>query len=531
MRNSILKTKRCKMSITSKKIILSILICLSVLNTQAQPNAKSNNGNEVIYHLFLRSFYDSNGDKHGDFNGLRQKLDYLQELGVTAILLLPLYDADCYHNYFANDFERIDPKFGTFDEYVAFVKDAHKRNMKVYMDMETQYVTSKHKWYKDAVGNLSSPYSNYLLFDDAAHNTPATMVFGLRELTSYDGKVIPITTVNLKSKEVLDYNIGLFKYFMDPNKDGKFDDGVDGFRLDHAMDNLDEKPTLTNLFTEFWNPLIKDIKKLNPAISIVGEQADWKDYGYAYFDKAGVDRMFGFGLQRAILSFNKKELTNKADSVLLKTPKGKQQLLFLENHDLDRFASLETNILKQKLAASLQLLIGGIPSIYYGQELGMKGKGGNGAYGVSDGNDIPRREAFEWYKTTAGKGMAVWYENTGKWWTDTNLKSNDAISLEEQQSNPNSLFNHYRTLLKLRTNNAAISDGEYIPVENDNSEVFSFIRKKDGKSVLVAANLSELVQRVSIKSEFKKGKTIFGKSPFKQATEIGPYEVVVWELN
>jgi glycosidase len=265
-------------------------------------------------------------------------------------------------------------------------------------------------------------------------------------------------------------------------------------------------------------------------VSIVGEQADWKDYGYTYFEKAGVDRMFGFGLQRAIFSFNKKELTNKADSVLVKTPKGKQQLIFLENHDLDRFASLETNILKQKLAASLQLLIGGIPSIYYGQEIGMKGKSSNGAYGITDGNDIPRREAFEWYKTPSGKGMAIWYENTGKWWTDTNLKSNDGISLEEQQNNPNSLFNHYRKLLKLRANNYALSNGEYIPVENDNNEVFSFIRKKDGESVIVAANLSDKVQKLSLNYKYKRVKVIYGNPGQNNGTELKPYEVAVWEV-
>jgi glycosidase len=519
------------MATNGKKVIVFLLICLLFLNTQGQVMEK-NSGNEVIYHLFLRSFYDSNGDQHGDFNGLRQKLDYLQDLGVTAILLLPLYDADCYHNYFANDFEKIDPRFGTFDEYVSFVKDAHHRNMKVYMDMETQYVTSKHKWYKDAVNNLSSPYSNYILFDDATHKTPATMVFGLRELTSYDGTVIPITTVNLKSKEVLDYNIGLFKYFMDPNKDGKFEDGVDGFRLDHAMDNLDFKPTLTDLFSEFWKPLIKEIKKLNPSITIVAEQADWYDYGYPYFEKAGVDRMFGFGLQRAILSFNKTQLMRKADSVLIKTPQGKNQIIFLENHDLDRFASLEKNIQKQKLAASLQLLIGGIPSIYYGQEIGMKGKGMNGLYGNGDGNDIPRREAFEWYAKEEGVGVATWYANTGIWWTKRNNQPNDGISVEEQKGDPQSLFNHYRKMLKLRAAHEALSSGAYAQVENNNDFIFSFLRKTDSKTVLVAANMSDQNQKVVLKEAKRKFKAIYGQVQINDnAFELKPYEVVVWGVK
>src|SRR5205814_7048496 len=73
---------------------------------------------EIIYHLFQRSFYDSNGDGHGDLNGVAQKLDYLQELGITSILLLPLYESVYYHNYFAVDFQKIDPEFGTMQDYL-----------------------------------------------------------------------------------------------------------------------------------------------------------------------------------------------------------------------------------------------------------------------------------------------------------------------------------------------------------------------------------------------------------------------------
>ena len=86
------------------------------------------------------------------------------------------------------------------------------------------------------------------------------------------------------------------------------------------------------------------------------------------------------------------------------TPRGKNQIVFIENHDLDRSATVLNNVSKEKAAAAILLLIGGIPSIYYGQELGMFGKGGFGIYGNTDGNDIPRREAFEWYESGLGTG-------------------------------------------------------------------------------------------------------------------------------
>jgi alpha-amylase len=512
---------------------MRIIVFTLLLITSSICFAQKNNGNtkgEVMYHLYLRSFYDSNGDMQGDLNGLKQKLPYLQNLGVTSILLLPLPDADCYHNYFANDFEKIDAEFGTMQEYILLVKEIHKRGMKVYMDMETQYVTEKHLWWKDAVGNLKSPYSDYILFDDAAHNIPATMVFDLRQLNSYDGSFIKVTTVNLRNKNVLDYNKKLFSFFVDPDGNGKFDDGVDGFRLDHAMDNLDGKPALTNLFADFWKPLLTHLKKLNPKLKNVAEQSDWKDYGFAYFKNTGVDRMFGFGLQEAIQSFDKQILMTKADTILAQCPKGKEQIIFIENHDLDRFASLETNIKKQKLAAGLLLLIGGVPSIYYGQEIGMQGKIGN--WGNTDGNDIPRRAAFDWYKSGQGKGMATWYKNTGGWWDNTDIRSNDGISAEEQLIDSSSLLNYYKQLIQLKQSNPALANGNYAPAINDNNKVFSFYRKYKNRKVLVAVNLSGIEQTAIFEEAYKRYIPMFGKNMVQNSSiHLNPYEIAVFEVK
>jgi len=508
----------------------TILLSLCLLSGWMAWSQRSVAQGEIIYHVCQRSFYDSNGDLNGDLNGLREKLPYLQELGVTSILLFPLYDSDCYHNYFANDFEKIDSEFGTMEDYITLVKEVHKRGMKIYLDMETQYVTSEHLWWKDAVGNLDSKYSEYILFDDAKHQTPASMVFDLRLLNGFDGKVIYATTVNLKSQKVLDYNIALFSYFMDPNKDGKFDDGADGFRLDHAMDHLDGKPTLINLFAEFWKPLITSLRQLNPAVKIVAEQANWSDYGFEYFEKADIDRMFGFGLQQAILSFNKAEIIKNADIILGKTPVGKEQIVFIENHDMDRFASMESDVQRQKLAASLLFLMGGVPSIYYGQEIGMKGK--VYSFGNTDGNDIGRREAFDWHQIGEGKGMSHWYKNSGAWWTNANQKANDGISLEEQQNDPNSLFQFYKQTIDLRKSNRALSIGTYRNADNNNDKVLSFYRENKKQNVFVVANLSNEKQVVRITDDIKKAKNLRDKKvTFKQEITLDAYEVLVFQVK
>ncbi len=507
----------------NKYTLLLIGLILNISTAMAQKNNAKHG--EIIYHVFQRSFYDSNGDKQGDLNGLKQKLGYLKDLGISSILLLPLYDADFYHNYFANDFEKIDAEFGSMEDYISLVKEIHHYGMKVYMDMETQYITAKHLWWKDAVGNLQSPYSDYVLFDDPAHTTPSSMLYGMTELNSYDGSKIKVATVNLKSQKVLDYNIKLYSFFIDPNKDGKFDDGVDGFRLDHAMDNLDGKAALTNLFADFWKPLITSIKKVNPALKIVAEQADWSDYGFEYFDKAGVDRVFGFKLRSAILSFNKQQLINVADTTLKNCPKGKDQIVFIENHDLDRSASVEKNPEKQRVAAALMMLIGGIPSIYYGQEIGMKG---TSLHGKSDGNDIPRREAYDWYAAGEGNGTATWYKNTGEWWTKSNLKANDGISLEEEMKDSKSLFNDYKKLIALKHSNPALANGAYDDAENDNSQVFSFYRIIDRSKTIVVVNLSGEMQKVILKETIKKYKHLLGEDKiYGKHISLKPYEVIV----
>lgn len=507
-----------------------IILAASLLFVSLTSLAQKGERGEVLYHVFQRSFYDSNGDKQGDLNGLKQQLPYLQDLGITSILLLPLYDADCYHNYFANDFEKIDPEFGTMADYISLVKEIHRRGMKVYMDMESQYVAEKHLWWKDAVGNPKSPYSNYILFEDAAHQVPSTFVFDLRQLNSYDGKFVKVTTVNLRDPDVLDYNKKLFGYFVDPNKDGKFDDGVDGFRLDHAMDHLDGKAALADLFVHFWKPLMLHIKGINPKLKNVAEQSEWKDYGFSYFTNAAVDRMFGFGLQQALLSFDKQELIRNADTILAKCPAGKDQIIFLENHDMDRFASLEPNPQKQRQAAALMLLIGGTPSIYYGQEIGMMGKIGN--WGNTDGNDIPRRAAFDWYASGAGKGTAKWYEGTGGWSENSGLFPHDGISVEEQQKDSNSLFNHYKRIIRLKQANPALSTGTYSHAVNDNNSVFSFYRTSQNRKVLVVANLSGVAQKAVLQDRYKSYRILYGQSSVQDNTlELKPYEVVVFEVR
>ena len=494
---------------------------------------------EVIYHVFQRSFHDGDGDRTGDLRGLREMLDYLQQLGVTSVLLTPLYKSVFYHNYFADDWYTIDPAYGSLKDFTELARALHGRSMKLYIDMETQYVTDRHPWWTSAVGNLRSPDRDYLLFDDSLHRKPSPIIWGITELKGYNDSVRKITTVNLHDPGVLAYNVKLFSFFADPNGDGKFDDGVDGFRLDHTMDDLDGNPRLTDLFTRFWTPLISRLKKLNPRLTFVAEQANWADFGFDYFRKGSLDRVFAFRLAGAIQSFDKRKIAAAADTTLRLLPAGKEQVVFLENHDMDRLASrVGRDRGKLRVGAVLNILLGGIPSIYYGQELGMFGKGGD-QFGITDGNMIPRREAFEWFAADTGRGMALWYKNSGRWWDSTNLKPFDGVSLEEERPDPESLWNWYRRLLKVRKENKVLQSGSYDSLPNANPNVFSWRRilprgpeRHDGTTAYLAVNLSDKPQRTTIETSWLT-RDLFGNATvtpdwWSFTIDLPPYGVGIW---
>ena len=176
----------------------------------------------------------------------------------------------------------------------------------------------------------------------------------------------------------------------------------------------------------------------------------------------------------------------------------------------------------------------------------MTGANGFGKFGVTDGNDIPVREAFEWYKTVAGKGMALWYKNSGPWWEQTQLKDNDGISLEEEKNDPQSLWHFYKTLLALRKNNEVIQIGLFRIIENDNKTVLSFIRWNEENAVLVSLNLSDSQQSANLdaaKFPFVAAKAKFAEllhqskektlhiSAQNISVVLSPFEIQVWQIR
>jgi alpha-amylase len=468
-------------------LAVSLFVCLPCGAAQPAPGKRAVN-DEIFYLIFPRSFRDSNGDSKGDLRGIEEKLGYLQDLGVTTIILTPLYLSPFYHSYFADDFSRIDPAYGTEEDFRHLLQSLHRRGMKLFVDQEVQYVTGEHEWFKDSLNNPGSKFSRYIVYHGPG-NTQPELPFGVPEVSSYDGTKVRLAMVNLYDPQVLEYQTGMFEHWMNPTGRANPDDGVDGFRIDHMMDDLDSRKVLVDLFARFWTPLFSQLRAYDPRVRILAEQADW-GYGDDFLTRGHVDMVYAFPLRAAIVSFDKKRISDAVSETWKRTPVGKEQLIFIENHDTNRFASeVGGDVRRERVGAALNLLLRGIPFIYYGQELGVGGKQFH-SWG-SDANDIPVREAFPWTATIT-PGMAVWYRETGPWWTQSPLLKGGYVSLEVEAGDPASLLATYKSLIRLRSTHAELVSGDQAIVTNDCDSVFSFTRFDGTRRTLVAVNLADV---------------------------------------
>jgi len=454
--------------------------------------AGSRRDDEVFYQIFVRSFRDSDGDGVGDLRGIRDELEYLHDLGVTSILLTPINPSPFYHNYFASSFEGVEPAYGNDDAFRDLVAAVHARGMKIYLDQEIQYVTPAHRWWQQSLGQPASEYSRFMLYHGPGNTQPESGAV----VPTYDGRMVGLAIVNLLDADVRRYFQDLFVSLVDPNHDGRFDDGVDGFRIDHMMDDLDGKGILKDLFARFWRPIFAGARAVNPRVRIIAEQYDW-GFGDDFLTRGGADMVFAFPIRGAIVSFNRRVIVDAIDQTRRRTPAGRGQLVFLENHDTNRFASeVGGDGRRERVGAALNLFLEGTPLIYYGQEIGMRGRQSK-TWG-SDANDIPVREAFEWTRRGDGPGAANWYRETGPWWTDRYARDDDGISVEEQQNDSTCLLSFYRRLLALRRARPELASGDEMVVATDRPDVLAVLRATPAQASLLLVNLADTATTVAM---------------------------------
>ncbi len=426
----------------------------------------------VMYQIFVRSFADSNGDGIGDLNGITQRLDYLQELGVNMVWLTPIFASASYHGYDTTDYTVIDPAYGTRDDLVRLVQAAHQRHIRVLLDFVAGHTSNQHPFFKDAFGNPQSKYSEFYRWTNEQH-TAYEGFAGLKEMPS----------LNHKSEAVQQYLVDVAKTWLDLDGDGDFKNGIDGYRLDYAL----------GVSHEFWQRFRRELKAVNPDALLLGEV--WQDSVrqiQPYFDNE-LDAAFDFPLYKTLQGSNDKVgdgvLPGQVGPTLLTTdlyaptlfyPPGAISVGFINNHDTNRVMSdVGGDTQRARTAATFLMTIPDVPIVYYGEEIGMRGvKGGEGVW------DAPRREPMDWYASEQGPGMTTWWRPP-----DRNNKPGDGVSVEEEKGKPDSLLEHYRALIKLRLGSAALKRGSVEPVKlSGGDKAYAFVRRLDNDAVLAVFN-------------------------------------------
>jgi glycosidase len=298
---------------------------------------------------------------------------------------------------------------------------------------------------------------------------------------------------------------------------------VDGFRLDHMMDDLDHKGLDKNLFADFWTPLIQALKARRPELRILAEQAGW-GYGGEWLTRGHADLVFAFPLRGALVQLDKQAIVKALRETAAVTPPGKDQVLLLENHDVDRFMSIvEGDIARACAGAAIELTLKGEPLLYYGQELGMRGK--VIPHEDSDAAHIPLREAFRWSADLDAAGSAIWYRGGERWWTGRYNRSHDGVSLEEERARPDSLYAWYRKLLALRQERPELSRGEQRILCDDASAVLCILRTQGTRRTLLLVNLGDTDARPAL------GEALPEASHWRDLLDDGPVDALDASLH
>ncbi len=449
----------------------------------------------VFYEVFVRSFADSDGNGVGDFKGLTARLDYLNDgnpatfddLGVDALWLMPVFASPSYHGYDTVDYETVNPDYGSNSDFERFLAAAHRRGIRVILDLVINHTGKDHPWFVDSASSPSSPKRDWYVWrpDDPGWKQPwgdGPTWHPMNGAYYYGIFWSGMPDLNLENPEVRAEVVRVARLWLDR--------GVDGFRLDAARHIVAEGPgelqNDTGRTHAFWREFSAAIRSSHPDALLVGE--NWTtsaNIASYYGDTArvrGGDELpmsFNFPLASAVLDAVK---SGSAQPVLdafaimkMEYPAGVMDAAFLANHDMVRVASiLDNDQRKLRTAASILLTLPGTPFLYYGEELGMQN-------GPRTKGDPAKRTPMPWIGGPAG-GFTTgtpWYELSPGWET-----SNVAV----ESADPASLLNHYRALIRLRRCSAALRLGalETLTVP---AGALAYVRELGPARVLVVHNL------------------------------------------
>ncbi len=437
----------------------------------------------VFYEIFVRSFYDSDGNGIGDFNGITAKLDYLNDgdpqttsdLGVTGIWLMPIHPSPSYHGYDVTDYLDVHPDYGTMEDFKNLVNEAHKRGIRVIIDLVLNHTSRQHPWFI-AARDPTSPYRNYYIWADTnpGYHGPWGQKVWIPHSTGYYYALFweGMPDLNYTNPAVTREMNAVINFWLTET-------GIDGFRLDAIKYLIEKGPQQENTpATHEWLRSFREMyKSVNPQAVTVGEVWDNLNNIKAYLQGDQLDLAFQFGLAEAFVQSALRGDARTALGELRLTYKllpPLQYATFLTNHDINRLLSqLNGDINKNKVAASMLLTAPGVPFIYYGEEIGMTGTK----------PDENLRRPMQWSaEAYAGFSTVSPWRSPGENWQTHNVAA--------QTDDPNSLLSHYRTLIRLRNQHAALRVGETWTLRASTPALYSILRASPQEIVLVIVNLS-----------------------------------------
>lgn len=425
----------------------------------------------VFYEIFVRSFYDASGDGIGDLNGLISKLDYLQDLGVTGLWLMPIHPSPSYHGYDVTDYYTVNPDYGTLDDFKRLVAEAKKRGIRLIIDFVLNHTSKEHPWFV-ASQDPQSPYRDWYVWsktdpgqDHWQRAANGDYYYG------FFGEHMP--DLNYTTPAVTAKMEDVARFWLQ-------DIGVDGLRLDAAKYLVEEGTVVQNsAATHQWYKNFRpEYKKYKPDAMTIGEVADLAPVSADYAQGDQLDLTFDFDLAQAVVTgvrARRAEGIARAFKVNQNVFKPLQFGSFLTNHDQNRVVSqLAGDVERAKLAAVIYLTGPGVPFVYYGEEIGMLGR--------KPDEDI--RTPLQWTaETNAGF-------TTGTPWRQP---YSDYITknVAAESADPNSILSLYRQLIRLRNQHAALRVGEYVEVKTNNPEVFAMLRVSAAEAALIVVNLGK----------------------------------------
>lgn len=542
----------------------------------------------IVYQIYPRSFKDSNGDGIGDLNGITERMEYLEKLGVNVVWLSPVYQSPNDDNgYDISDYRAIMTEFGTMEDFDRMLATAHEHGIKIVMDLVVNHTSDEHPWFIESRKSKDNPYRDYYIWRDGKDGKEPNNWGSCFSGPAWDyDEETDMYYLHLFSKKQPDLNWDNPKV-----REEVFDmmnwwleKGVDGFRMDVISlisKQPDGKPGI-NGYASFNEPAngphvheyLQEMREkvLNNADTItVGECSGVtleEAKKYARSDEKELNMVFQFEHMDVDADADNKWTDKKMDlremkAVLTKWQKGLEDIawnsLFWENHDqprsVSRYAddSAKYHDVSAKMLATCIHMMQGTPYVYQGEELGMTNVPFTSIDQFRDLDSINayRELVEEQHVFTAEEMMRYlcrksrdnartpfqWDDSayagfsTVEPWIMVNPNYKE-INAKKQVDDPESVFNYYRKLIALRKEKEIIVYGTYDLLLPESEEIYMYTRTLGEEKLLVVCNFSEKEVAVEIPEEFRKGSYLIANYPegeIKEQMTIRPYEAFVLE--